>query len=357
VRRPARPAAPLALLAALAALVALLPPSLAGAPKPAPSWAQREIAAVVSAGLLAPDAASFRADDSLTRGELAELAGALTGAEQPTPAIPDAPVTLAELDARLVRVLGLSDVATRLNVGARAAGLAPPGRFGSEVVARLLGLRTNHPAARDALELRPNDPVTRAETAFSVARLLRLPDTEASRVRRLADTFVLPELTPWQRKVLGRAFSFVGYPYVWGGESESRNGPYGPQAQGGFDCSGFVWRVYKIRPYPDSGTLADTLRGRTTYAMSGEVPAPERVPFDALRPGDVVFFGSKGPASKPAQVDHMGIYAGAGWLVHASGLGTTLTPLEGWYRTRFAWARRPLAEAGLEEPAIPLKMR
>jgi len=28
--------------------------------------------------------------------------------------------------------------------------------------------------------------------------------------------------------------------------------------------------------------------------------------------------------------------------------GTTLVPLTGWYRDRFAWARRPLAEARLE---------
>jgi hypothetical protein len=43
----------------------------------------------------------------------------------------------------------------------------------------------------------------------------------------------------------------------------------------------------------------------------------------------------------------MGIYVGSGWIAHSSRFGTTLVPLEGWYRTRFAWGRRPLAEAGL----------
>jgi hypothetical protein len=38
---------------------------------------------------------------------------------------------------------------------------------------------------------------------------------------------------------------------------------------------------------------------------------------------------------------------GSGWMAHSSRFGTTLVPLEGWYRERFAWARRPLAEAGL----------
>ena len=73
----------------------------------------------------------------------------------------------------------------------------------------------------------------------------------------------------------------------------------------------------------------------------------------ALAPGDVVFFGAKGPRSKPAQVDHMGIAVGNGWMVHSSSSGTTLVPLTGWYRDRFAWARRPLAEAGLEAPQPP----
>ena len=45
----------------------------------------------------------------------------------------------------------------------------------------------------------------------------------------------------------------------------------------------------------------------------------------------------------------MGIYLGNGWMVHSSDRGTTLTPMTGWYETRFAWGRRPLAEAGLSQ--------
>src|SRR4029453_3895743 len=41
---------------------------------------------------------------------------------------------------------------------AKTAGLAPPSRFGTEVVTRLLALRTNHPAKDDALERPPTDP-------------------------------------------------------------------------------------------------------------------------------------------------------------------------------------------------------
>jgi cell wall-associated NlpC family hydrolase len=336
-----RPAACLAVLALLAAAPG------AGA-KPAPSWAKAEIRIVVERGLMAADLDSFRPDDALTRAELAELAAGITGVEQRPLSDPARSVTVAELDARLVRLVGLDDAAFAFRQAARTAGVSTPARFGNEVVARLLGLRTNHPAARDELELLPNDPATRAEAAYSAARLLRYEGWEHEEVRTAAATFVLPELTEWQRRIVTTAFSFVGYPYVWGGESERRNGPYGPQAQGGFDCSGFVWRVYKLARHPGGETLAATLRGRTSYTMSGEVPRRQRIPFAELAPGDVVFFGARGPRSRPAQVGHMGIYVGSGWFVHSSGLGTTLAPLEGWYRERFAWARRPLAEALLE---------
>jgi cell wall-associated NlpC family hydrolase len=43
----------------------------------------------------------------------------------------------------------------------------------------------------------------------------------------------------------------------------------------------------------------------------------------------------------------MGIYVGNGWFVHSSGYGVALARLDGWYSRKFAWARRPLVEAGL----------
>jgi cell wall-associated NlpC family hydrolase len=330
----------------------VLPALLAAAPaadaRPAPSWAAPQIRIVAAHGLMGvTDPASFRPDDPLTQSALAELVAGLTGTEPAAPANPDAQVTLAGLDARLVSALGLADAAATFARGARAAGVGVPSRFGSEVVARLLGLRTNHPAAQDALELRPGDVVSRAEAAFSAARILGFGGTEGSAARAGAETFVLPTLTVWQRQILATAFRFVGYPYVWGGTSERAEAPFGVRARGGFDCSGFVWRVYKLQAYPGSGTLAATLRGRTTYQMSGEVPRSARVSVARLQPADVVFFGARGPRSKPAQIDHMGIYVGAGWFVHSSGYGVALARLTGWYAQRFAWARRPLAEAGL----------
>ena len=332
------------------ALVMLLTlPSATAAAKPGTSWAQAELKTVVAAGIMAK-AAAARPDDPLTSAELETIVAGLTHTQTASPASPSAKVTMAALDARLVGALGLTDSAKLFTQAARTAALTTPSRFGTEAVARLLGLRTNHPAALDALERSPGEPATHAEAAYSAARTLRLGEGDTQAIRELAASFVLPALTPWQKRVLTTAVRFIGYPYVWSGESEFPESPFGPQVHGGFDCSGFVWRVYKVEQYAEGGTLADMLQGRTTYAMSGEVPVAERIPYAKLQPADVIFFGAGGPKSKPRQVDHAGIYLGNGWFIHSSGYGVAVTTLAGWYGKRFAWGRRPLAEAGLVSP-------
>ena len=337
------------ILAIAAALVVLAAPAAAqanGRAQPA-SWAQSEIKVVVAHGLMAKSVQTFHPNDPLSRSALTTLVSGLA-LEGPTVSTQSsAPVTIAQLDATLVRALGLSDTAAQFAAAARSAGLAPPSRFGTEVVARLLGLRTNHPAQLDSLELLPSQPATRAEAAYSAAQILRFSGWETPKVEQLAETFQLPALSAWQTRILKTAVRFIGDPYVWGGPSENAEAPAGVQAPGGFDCSGFVWRVYKLQAYPGGSSLAATLKGRTTFAMSGEVPVAKRISFSRLKPGDVLFWGAGGPSSKPAQVDHTGIYLGNGWFIHSSGYGVAIAQLSGWYKQRFAWARRPLAEAGL----------
>jgi hypothetical protein len=332
------------------ALVTLVCLTLA-APAPAASqrasWAQREIRVVTSRGLMGGKSTSFQPDAPLTQAALADLVAGLTEREGAAPAEPSAPVTMAKLDSALVAALGLRADAALFAGAAKAAGLAPPSRFGTEVVARLLGLRMNHPAGQDALELLPNEDATRAEAAFSAAQIVGFGDRELQGVDDAAKTFELPELTTWQRRILRVAVSFIGYPYVWGGTSEKAQTPLGIAVPGGFDCSGFVRRVYKLQPYPSGSQLSSVLRGRTTMAMSGEVAKTARIGSDNLEPADVLFFGARGPRSKPAQVDHTGIYLGDGWFIQSSGHGVALAQLDGWYASSFAWARRPLNEAKL----------
>ena len=327
-------------------LVTLLAWSSDAAAKPATSWAQAELRAVVAAGLMAKEAAA-RPDNALTRGELETMTAGLLHVVPAAPSTQAGTVTISALDAKLVTTLGLTDTARLFTRNAKTAGLTPPSRFGTEAVARLLGLRTNHPAPLDSLELSPSEPASHAEAAYSAARILHFGEWDAASVEQLGQTFVLPAYTPWQKQILDTAVRFIGYPYVWAGESETTTSPYGAQVHGGFDCSGFVWRVFKLQAYPREGNLAAVLKGRTTYSMSGEVPAAKRIPLAKLQPADVLFFGSAGPKSKPAQVNHMGIYLGNNWFIQSSGYGVAVAQLSGWYAQHFAWARRPLAEAGL----------
>ena len=336
---------PIALLVMAAAGFAA---TSAPATTPPKSWADADIRTVTAQGLMGGSAAAFRPNAVLTSGALARLVAGLTGRQVADVADPTAPVTMADLDGRLVRGLELGSAAAEFARVVRAAGLSPPSRFGTEVVARLLGLRVNHPASQDNLELRPADPATRAEAAYSAARILSFTGSEATGIQADADAFDVPTLDAWQRRVLATAVRFIGYPYVWGGTSESTETLFGVTSRGGFDCSGFVWRVYRLQSYPGGRALAATLHGRTTYQMSGEVPKAKRIPFARLVPGDLLFFGANGRLSKPSEVGHMGIYLGGNWMIQSSGQGVALAPLVGWYKQRFAWGRRPLAESGLD---------
>ncbi len=374
----------LATLAAACAVAAVVAAAAAGSSS-LPNWAAPQIATVVAHKLMGPKSVKkFRPNAALTQKTLTGLAanlkaqlgtsssppsgggygtttGTTTGTTDttttggrppPRPAPPSDPETMAQLDTSLVQAIGLKKAASEFVHGARADGLAVPSRFGTEVVARLLGLRLNHPAAQDFLELRPQDPATRAEAAYSAAQILNfglLADSwQIAQVKSLAATFALPQVNDWQRQILDTAFSKIGMPYIWGGTSDNKETEFGVTSRGGYDCSGFVWRVYKLQTYANEGTLASTIQGRTTYQMSVEVPRSKRIGFKKLQPADVIFFGSNGTKSTGSQVFHTAIYVGNGWFIQSSDNGVALAQLTGWYRQKFAWGRRPLREAGLE---------
>jgi cell wall-associated NlpC family hydrolase len=333
---------------AVASLAACVLAAVAGSAAARPlarSWAAPQIAALVEIGLMAPSVGEFRPDDPLTSTEFATVLASF--GESVTVVEPNRTVTMRELDARLVSLVGLRSAAMQIRLAAFNAGLAPRPWVGTETIARMLGLRINHERASETLELQVSQPATRAEAAYSIARVLALTPEEVETARETAATFAVPYVNDWQRTVIARVLRFVGSPYVWAGTSEDTQKLSGKVLPGGFDCSGLVWRVYKLEPYAGAPALAKVLRGRTSYAMSGEVARSARIARNALEPGDVVFFGDRGTQSAPAEVGHMGIYIGNDWIVHSSRFGTTLTPMKDWYETRFAWGRRPLAEAGV----------
>ncbi|MFM1927584.1 MAG: hypothetical protein RIR28_167 [Pseudomonadota bacterium] len=94
------------------------------------------------------------------------------------------------------------------------------------------------------------------------------------------------------------AFSLVGIPYRWGGNTPA----------GGFDCSGLV--VYVMRRATGK-TLPRTVE--KMWSAGREVPAEDRLP------GDLVFFNTTGK-----EYSHVGIYIGQNRFVHAPNEGGTV---------------------------------
>jgi cell wall-associated NlpC family hydrolase len=325
------------LLLSLLAVLALAAPASAAT---SANWDRDAQRVVTRAGLL--PGGSFAAPLSA-----ADARGALTGlaTRLGVPAVgPGASApTVETFDRALVTQLGLADVAARVRAVAKAAGLAPPGRFGTEVVARYLGLRFNHPAADDRLELFPTDPITRAEAAWSLAQLVgsdvvwRVQDARAT-----LSAFALPAYTAAQRRALTIAVSRIGFPYVWGGEADTTYSPQtGPQVHGGFDCSGLVWRVFKLSGLPAGAAI----RGRTAAQMAGEIPKRDRIALADVAPGDVLFFGSAHFRSRAteANVTHAAIALSPEWAINSSSGGVYVLPLtSGWLHDSFTWARRVL---------------
>jgi cell wall-associated NlpC family hydrolase len=129
------------------------------------------------------------------------------------------------------------------------------------------------------------------------------------------------------------AVSKIGMPYIWGGESDGTSSSYGPQAHGGYDCSGFVWRVFKLSGNPAGRAIG----GRTADAMGREFKRSRRIRFGSIAPADLLFFGSR------RYIGHVGIALSPDFMIHSSDQGVYVAPLfEDWRRAGFVWARRVL---------------
>ncbi|MDE3069162.1 MAG: C40 family peptidase [Acidobacteriota bacterium] len=340
-----KPRAPIAICALALGFV---PAAVAGAAAPAPvtagGWDAAQQRTVVHAGLMADLGGSFDGALALTPGQanaaLAALAARLpasisaVGAHGPRAG--RGAVSVVSFDALLVGQLGLADVAAHVQRTAVAAGLRPPWYFGSEVLARFLELRYEQPIGHEALDLYPDQPITRAEAAWSLARVLAFAEWNVVGAREALGAFELPRMSTGQLAALRVAVSKIGYPYVWGGTTD---GTEDGLAHGGYDCSGFVWRVFKLSGLP----WGQRIKGRTAAEQAGEIARSERLRAGQLQPGDLLFFGSARFASKATEqsVTHEGIYLGDNWVIHSSGQGVYVLPLQGgWLGESFAWGRR-----------------
>ena len=113
------------------------------------------------------------------------------------------------------------------------------------------------------------------------------------------------------------AMQFEGYPYVWAGQSPA-----------GFDCSGFIWYIYKDAGYSVNRTAASLTKNGT------------HVEYNQLRPGDIICFWN----NAHTEIGHVGLYIGHGKIIHAQSSSTgvcvsDVTP-GSYYYNRYYEARR-----------------
>ena len=96
------------------------------------------------------------------------------------------------------------------------------------------------------------------------------------------------------RRIIEEAEKYIGYPYVWGGDSPETS----------FDCSGFVSYVFTNSGVRNVGRLGAT----SLYGACRKI-AP-----DEAKPGDLIFF--QGTISGEDGITHCGIYVGDGYMLH-----------------------------------------
>ena len=113
-------------------------------------------------------------------------------------------------------------------------------------------------------------------------------DYSAARIKKTGKGDLRSELVKTARR-------FIGIPYRWGGTT----------AKNGFDCSGLTMVSYR-------------LNGLNLPRVSrSQYKAGRWVAKSKLRPGDLVFFATKGGK----RVTHVGMYAGNGEFIHAPRTG------------------------------------
>ncbi|WP_355661536.1 C40 family peptidase [Halomonas salifodinae] len=135
--------------------------------------------------------------------------------------------------------------------------------------------------------------------------------------------FANPALARVRQALLDAHERWVGTPYRLGGSSPR-----------GIDCSALVQRVFQ-----------DNFRIELPRTTDAQVREGTPVARDELLVGDLVFFRPPGP------YNHVGIYVGEGYFLHAStSQGVILSELDNVYWRRHYWqARRPMEPAQLAQ--------
>ncbi len=120
------------------------------------------------------------------------------------------------------------------------------------------------------------------------------------------------------RRIIEEAEKYIGYPYVWGGDSPETS----------FDCSGFVSYVFTNSGVRNVGRLGAT----SLYGACRKITPEE------AKPGDLIFF--QGTISGEDGITHCGIYVGDGYMLHCgSPIGYANLSESYWQQHYFGYGR------------------
>jgi cell wall-associated NlpC family hydrolase len=109
----------------------------------------------------------------------------------------------------------------------------------------------------------------------------------------------LDSRNPTTDNILNTGKQFLGFPYLWAGTSIK-----------GLDCSGFVKTSHFL-----NGIILR--RDASQQAKVGEeIDITNGI--ENLKKGDILFFGRKATADRPARVTHVGMYLGDGMFIHSA---------------------------------------
>ncbi|GAA2604363.1 NlpC/P60 family protein [Actinomadura fulvescens] len=191
-----------------------------------------------------------------------------------------------------------------LRVGAYATmGIADVDAVISHASARSLGM----PSANAMLVSAPKAKATKLIKELrkllpKQARAVEVsPKIDYPQARKLPDANGQVMTAQQVQTVIRAAHTRLGWPYVWGGESE---------AEGGYDCSGLMQYAFARAGIRLPRVAAD-------QARAGWV-----IPYSKAQPGDMLIWANDPTA--PGYISHIALYLGDGKMLAAPRRGTVV---------------------------------
>ncbi|GAA4132546.1 hypothetical protein GCM10022416_12430 [Actinomadura keratinilytica] len=202
---------------------------------------------------------------------------------------------------------------SQVRVGAYATmGIADVDAVVSHDVARALGVPSGNALLISAPKVDPDKLIKylRAKVLPKQAKAVEVdPEIDYPSTGRLPEARGQVMTARQVRTVIEAARSRLGWPYVWGGESE---------AEGGYDCSGLMQYAFARAGIRLPRVAAD-------QARAGWV-----IPFEKAQPGDMLIWANDPTA--PGYISHIALYIGNGKMIAAPRRGTVVQVQDVYFR-------------------------